>query len=76
MLKMCEKVTKISRRTRMCKCRGRARRGVQDAGNGRSRSTATVRTDFVGFSRRFSILDIRSRFQSPFLGLCFDISDS
>ena len=35
----------------------------------RSRSTATVRTDFVGFSRRFSILGIRSRFQSPFLGL-------
>ena len=35
----------------------------------RSRSTATVRTDFVSFSHRFSILDIRSRFQSPFLGL-------
>ena len=35
----------------------------------RNRSTATVRTDFVSFSRRFCILDIRSRFQSPFLGL-------
>ena len=35
----------------------------------RNRSTATVRTDFVTFSRRFSVLAIRSRFQSPFLGL-------
>ena len=35
----------------------------------RNRSTATVRTDFVTFSHRFSILDIHSRFQSPFLGL-------
>ena len=35
----------------------------------RNRSTATVRTDFVSFSHIFSILDIRSRFQSPFLGL-------
>ena len=35
----------------------------------RSHSTAMVRTDFVRFSRRFSILDIRSRFQSPFSGL-------
>ena len=69
MLKMCEKVTTIFRRTGMCKCRGRAKRGVQDAVNDRSHSTAMVRTDFVSFSRRFSTLDIRSRFQSPFLGL-------
>ena len=63
MLKMYEKVTKIFRRTGMCKCCGR-----QDAVSDRNRSTATVRTDFVTFSRRFSVLAIRSRFQSPFLG--------
>ena len=45
-----------------------------DAVSDRNRSTATVRTDFVSFSRRFSILDIRSRFQSPFLGLLLTIS--
>ena len=56
MLKMCEKVTKIFRRTGksvsegFCKCRGR-----QDAVNDRNRSTATVRTDFVTFSHRFSV---------------------